>query len=136
MSEATSFVVGNVQFQLEPLKLKQQMKGETIVCGALLPGIVAFGGGALTAAAIADVLKGFERLPELFDIFVAKAKVNWAEKGFVPLEPFAEDVFKRRGDLLLGFVAECVSIEYGCFLDERGKSVLSKAAEKFGSLLV
>jgi hypothetical protein len=134
MSE-NNFSVGDVKFQLEPLKLKQQMKGETIVCGALLPAIVAFGGGALTASAIADVLKGFDRLPELFDLFVSKAKVDFNDKGFVALEPFAENVFARRGDLLLGFVAECVALEYGCFLDERGKNVLLKAAEKFGFLL-
>lgn len=135
MSDPTSFEVGEVKFQLEPLKLKQQMKGELIVAGAILPGIAAFGSGAFTPAAIVDMLKGLERLPELFDLFVAKAKVSWQDKGFVPLEPFAEDVFQRRGDLLLGFVTECIFAEYGSFLDDRGKAVLLKAAARFGFLL-
>ncbi len=137
MSEATDFEVDGVKFKLEPLKLKQQMKGEALVLGAVLPAMYALGRGAenVTAADIGDMLKGFDRLPDLFDIFVGKSKVEWQGKGYVELAGFADNVFERRGDLLVAYVAECVAIEYACFLAERGRNVVSKALEKFASLM-
>lgn len=136
MSEANSFEVGGVQFQLEPLKLKQQQKGLTIVAHAILPALMATGAEKVD---VTEIVRGIERLPELFDIFAAVTKVNWqandGETRFVPLVAFADNVFSRRADLFVGYVAECLALEYACFLDGSGKSVLTQAEKRFASLL-
>lgn len=129
---SNEFQVDGVQFQLEPLKLKQQQKGLAIVMHSILPAILASNDEKIDAAAI---VQGVERLPELFDIFAEATKVEWQEKGYVKLLPFADNVFQRRPDLFVGFVAECVAIEYAVFLNGSGKSVLAQAAKRFESLL-
>lgn len=132
MSEANEFEIDGVQFKLEPLKLKQQQKGLAIVAHAILPAVLGGEGEKFDPVAIVG---GIERLPELFDIFAAKTKVKWQDVGFVELTSFAENVFERRPDLYIAFVAECVATEYAAFLSGRGKSVLEGAANRFASLL-
>lgn len=131
MSEANEFEISGVKFKLEPLKLKQQQKGLAIVMHAILPAVLG-DEGKIDATAI---VQGVERLPELFDIFAAVTKVQWQEQGFVPLAAFADNVFVRRPDLYIAFVAECVACEYAAFLNGSGASVLEQAASRFGSLL-
>jgi hypothetical protein len=132
MSEADEFAVDGVKFKLEPLKLKQQQKGLAIVMHAILPAVLGSDEGKLDAVAI---VKGVERLPELFDIFAAVTKVEWQDKGFVALSTFSDNIFERRPDLFVGYVAECVALEYAAFLSGSGKSVLEAAASRFSSLL-
>jgi len=132
MTEANEFEVDGVKFRLEPLKLKQQQKGLAIVAHAILPAILASTNDKIDAVAI---VQGIERLPELFDIFAAKTKVIWDGDKPMALDTMADNVFERRPDLFIGYVAECVAIEYAAFLNGRGKSVLDQAASRFGSLL-
>lgn len=132
MSEANEFEVDGVKFKLEPLKLKQQQKGLAIVMHAILPAVLGTDEGKLDAVAI---VKGVERLPELFDIFAAATQVDWQGRGFVPLVNFSDNVFVRRPDLFIAYVAECVAVEYSAFLSGTGRSVLETAASRFSSLL-
>jgi hypothetical protein len=131
MSEANEFEVGSWKFRLEPLKLKQSQKGLAIVLHAILPAALGAGDGKIDPVA---VVEGVDRLPELFDIFAAKATVLWQEQGYMPLAAMADNVFERRPDLFIGFVAECVALEYASFLNGSGATVLEKAASRFSSL--
>jgi hypothetical protein len=129
-----SFMVGDIQFELSPLKLEQQMAGWGILGSVVLPAIGQLASQDMSKDGIASVLAGVERLPELLKMFAGACKVQWQSQGMVPLTPFLDNVFSRRSDLVLGFLAECVTIEYASFLDERGKSVLLKAASRFAFL--
>ena len=134
MSNAQAeFVVGDFKFRVNPLKLEKQMRGLTIVTGVLLPAIADAKDG-LTPAGIASALKGLDSLPELFALFAEQTKVEW-QGNWVKLSTFQDDVFARRADLWMGYIAECVHVEYSSFLDERGKSVMTQAANLFSSLL-
>jgi len=133
MSDVSKFVVGTYEFELAPLPLKQQMKGWSIVGALILPIFV--GGGGLSLEGIQGALAGVDRIGDLFDMFAARAKVNWNGSGMVELPAFSDQVFQRRSDLLLAFLAECVAAEYGSFLDERGRTVLTQVERRFDSLL-
>ncbi len=133
MSEASEFEIDGVKFKLEPLKLKQQQKGLAIVVHAILPAIMA---GTAEKIDVAAIVQGVERLPELFDIFAAASKVEWQGMGYVKLADFQDNVFTRRPDLFIAYVAECVATEYSAFLSANGQSVLARAAKRFESLMV
>lgn len=127
------FVVGEFQFRVLPLKLEKQMRGLAIVSGVLLPAIADAKDG-LTPQGIASSLKGLDSLPELFSLFAEVTKVNW-QGNWVGLAAFKDNVFARRADLWLGYLSECVHVEFSSFLDERGQSVLAQAANRYASLL-
>jgi hypothetical protein len=127
------FVVGDFQFRVNPLKIENQMRGLAIVTSVLLPAIADVKDG-LTPQGIASAIKGLDSLPELFALFAGVTKVNW-QGNWVALATFKDDVFARRADLWLGYLAECIHVEYSSFLDERGKSVMTQAANLFSSLL-
>lgn len=136
MSEPSKFVIEGREFVLSPLKLKEQMAGWSIVGSILLP-IFASGEG-LNVEALNRALQSIDRLYELQQMFAAVCVVDWdggngAPKK-VPLKTFGDNIFARRSDILLRFVAECVLAEYGSFLDDRGRSVLSSLEDHFASL--
>lgn len=132
MSEPSTFIVGEFKFKVEPLKLKKQQRGLALVTNVLLP---AFAGMAIASTeGIANALRGLDHLPEIYDLFADVSKVEW-NGNFVPLKTFEDNVFCRRADLMVGYVAECVHAEYSSFLDERGKAVLAQAGSLFASLL-
>ncbi len=132
MSSTNEFEIDGTKFQIRPLKLKQQQKGLALVTHAILPAIVGGSDGKMDPVTIAQAV---ERLPELFDIFAAVAKVDWQGRGYVDLAAFAENVFERRPDLYIAFIAECVATEYSAFLSGSGRTVLEAAANRFASLL-
>lgn len=132
-SNETTFKVGEYAFELAPLKVKSAMKGWGIVGSVLLP--IFAGEGTFSLQGISGALAGIDRIGELFDLFADVAKVQWQANGMVSVKTFADNVFGRRSDLILGFLAECVLAEYGSFLDETGKAVLSTAGSRFASLL-
>lgn len=133
MSNAHEFEVGSLRFTLDPLDLDAQLEGLALVTGAMLPAFVAIGAGMKTTD-VADALHGLDKLPKLVSLFMAKAKVDWQGNGFVALKDFKNLVFSRRPDLLLGFVAECVWVEYSAFLSDDGKAILEKAGNRFDFL--
>ncbi len=129
----TEFTVGEYQFTLAPLKVKEQMRGWAIVGSVLLP--IFAGEGTFSIEGLRGALASMDRIGELFDMFADKSKVMWQTNGMVSVKTFADNVFGRRSDLLVGFLAECVIQEYGSFLDENGKAVLSKVVDRYASLL-
>jgi len=132
--DPVEFQIEEAQFKVQPLKLKDAMRGWAILANVLLP--AAFGLDQQGPAAIAGALSGLERLPELFDMFAPRTQVKFgAVPSFAPLATFAEDVFARRSDLLLAYLVECVVTEFGPLLDARGRSVLQQTGSRFGSLL-
>lgn len=133
MSDPTKFTVGEFAFELAPLKVKQTMRGWSIVGSVLLPMFA--GEGTFSLDGIKGALAGMDRIGDLFDMFADAAKVQWQTNGMVSVKTFADNVFARRSDLLVGFLAECILLEYGSFLDESGKSVLSKVGDRYASLL-
>ena len=130
--EAAEFSVGDFQFRVAPLKIVKQMRGLAIVSNVILPAIAGSTNG-LSPAGIAAALQGLDSLPELFSLFAEGSKVNW-QGNWVSLATFADNVFARRSDLWVGYLAECIHYEYSSFLDERGASVLAQAASRFASL--
>lgn len=130
MSDVVEIQVGERQFRLKPLKLMPQMKGWAIISQVLIPAFVGLESGAIGP----QTLAGVERLPELYALYAAEAQVCWDGK-WVPLKTFEDNVFLRRSDLLLAFVAEATHAEYGSFLDERGKTVLAATVNRLRSLL-
>lgn len=135
MTEPTTFQVGEYTFRLAPLKLKKAMAGWSILANVILPAMISVAADELDAKSLASAIAGIERLPDLFDMFAEVAQVDWQGKGFVPLKAFQENVFERRSDLLLAFLAECVAIEFGPLVSANGRVILIGAANKFTSLL-
>ncbi len=131
-TEAAEFIVGDFSFKVQALKLKPSQRGLALVAGVLIP---AFAGMAtLTPAGLQAAIQGLDTLPELYDLFAGVTQVEWQGK-YVSLATFQDNVFSRRMDLMLGYVAECVHAEYSSFLDANGKAVLAQAASRFGFLL-
>lgn len=128
------FTIDEVEFKLEPLKLKDAMRGWGILANVLLP--AAFGLDQQGPQAVAGALAGLDRLPELFDMFAPRTKVKFGTiQGHVELTKFADDVFARRSDLLLAYLVECVVSEFGPLQEERGRNVLKATVNRFGSLM-
>ena len=132
--DPVEFEIDGVKFKVNPLKLRDQMRGWAILANVLLPAAVGF--DQKEPESIASALSGLDRLPELFDMFAPRTEVKFGGRdGFLDLKTFEDDVFARRSDLLLAYLVECVVSEFGPLLAERGRNVLMGTGKRFASLL-
>lgn len=131
---ATEFEIEGLSFKLEPLKVEQALRGLNILMAAILPVASAQAGAKESEdkSTIRDMLAGFDRIPELFELFAGSCKVVWDGKP-MPLKAMASNVFERKTSLLLAWLVECIAIEYGDFLEESGQARLMSMASKLTS---
>jgi hypothetical protein len=85
--------------------------------------------GKLLGALIQAALLNASQIPKLLRLFVKDARFDRSRDGkMVKLEPFLDEVFGGRVELVVAFLAPCVRAEYGSFLDGDGlASLLSQA---------
>lgn len=129
--------VGAVRFDLAPLKPIPALEALGILTEKLLPLVASAiedlkGGEGDLFAKIAPAVAG---LPRLYEIFLERCQVEWQGR-MVPLKAFADAVFERKPTLLLGWLTECLRIEFSDFLSAEGQSTLAGAASSWTSLLM
>lgn len=124
MAEPTEFEIDGVEFQLSPLKVKAQLRAMALLAPIAL--------GLAKESPGADALASLDRLPELVALMAERCTTTWDGKR-LPLASFQDNVFERKPTLLLAWLAECVRIELGDFLDETGQSRIKAMVSKFVS---
>ena len=136
-----SFEVGDRQFRLNPLKVKQALKAEALITSALFPILSAGKRLSLNVdpGDLRSALAGLDRLDELVDIFAARSQVLWQTgpqaEAWVDLPRFLDLVFERRATVLLAWLLECVTREFADFFDGTGIARLADAANELASRL-
>jgi hypothetical protein len=117
------FQVGETNFRVNRLKVKVSLAGLKLVGKVLMPALAEAHNAPAgqVGTAVARAVEGLDCLPELLDIFTAKAEYqNPVTGNWMQLAPFVEDVFGGRPDHVVQFLVECVQGEYGSFLDGSG----------------
>jgi hypothetical protein len=135
------FEIAGTRFRLSALKLKAALRGETLVAQSLFP-VLAAGVSGFSPESLHNALPGLEKLPELVDVFAPVCEVEWpppekrAEGGeprWVPLSRFLDEVFERRGTLLLAWLLDCIDWQYSDFFGETGLALVVDRASRFAS---
>lgn len=133
------FMVGGQRFILEPLSVKEALKGLPILTESILPTLAGGIVGLSDPGLVRTIVHGLSRLDELVDLFVARCKVERdlgnGNTTIVPLGPMIEATFKGKTAALLVWLIECVSSQYADFLPGSGPNLLEARAKQFASLL-
>ncbi len=129
----TQFECDGVAFDVGRLNLNDSCKGLELLAKLAAPVLGTASQGE--AAAIAALLGQSSRIPELIGLFAPMAKVGrdstgayGAGEGFgmVELKPFVEQVFTSRLELACLFIAKCVLIEFGPFIESARTGALAQ----------
>lgn len=123
MTATTAFMLDGKAFELRPLPLDESCRGLELLATVLGPAF----GSASDAQAIALALTKAGELPKLVGLFAKHTRFDRQNDGVMTaLAPFVGDVFERRLDLALLFVAHAVKAEYAAFLDTANQAALAE----------
>ncbi len=124
------FEIDGTTFYLRHLKPKQSLRGLNLVTTILLPALAE---GATAAEgslgnAAERVVGGLSCLPELLDLFVPAGEFTDANRANpTDLQPFIDDVFQGRPDVMLAYLVHGIKHEYERFLDGSALQTLAAA---------
>ena len=127
----TLFELEGMRFEVRRLTPDGACRGLEVLGKALGPAAAAvLGGGTPDYAAILQALvTQASQLSVLLDLFAPRAKFDRGANGIlVDLQPFTDEVFGGRVDLIIAFLVHAVRAEYASFLS--GKGALGQLLEQ------
>lgn len=134
-TEPDEFTIDGIEFRLQPLGVETAMQlGDELamVFTPALSATFAAGAGfdalARNIPAIAGSVKGLEPFHE---VFLKACKVNYNGK-WQPLSTFQNEIFRRKHMRRYEWLAKCLELEFGDFLEAIGQRLGKVLAQLFG----